>query len=391
LLVCLADTDSGCLMVAGQSGAKFGYSLLSLQILLIPVLFLAQELTIRLGIHMKQGHTACVRTQFGSVWAWISSSLLVISCMGAIISQMGGVASVLELWGSSRGVGAVVAAVLTVIPVISCSYRQVEAFGIFCGLFELVFVFSMFCSRPDPKQVREGMLTVHTDAQYWLLFSSNIGAVIMPWMIFFQQSAIVARRLQTDSDFRQEQAHTAVGSTLTQVIMIGALVSLAAAPSAGKDLKSVTDIQQALEPTLGHMNSMVLLSAAFIGSAMCGSVVVSLTASWAVCEAGQWEDPFSIDRSLLEAPRFYSIFLGIVAVGAGVHLCGLDIVRLNVWIELLDSFLMPLVLWCLFFMVTGPLLPAQARVVGYHKAVLAAIFTVISVTAVGTGLYGVFA
>merc|ERR1719235_1920506 len=64
LLVCLADTDDGCLIVASQSGAKYGYSLLSLQIVLIPVLFLAQELTIRLGIYLKEGHTACVRAQF---------------------------------------------------------------------------------------------------------------------------------------------------------------------------------------------------------------------------------------------------------------------------------------------------------------------------------------
>jgi NRAMP (natural resistance-associated macrophage protein)-like metal ion transporter len=391
LLVCLADTDAGCLIVAGQSGAKYGYSLLSLQFVLIPVLYLAQELTVRLGIQMKQGHTACVRKQFGSVWAWISCSLLVISCTGAIISEISGVASVVELWGSSHWVGALVAALSIVAAVVMLNYRQVEAFGIAMGMFELVFVVTMFFSRPKPDEVLEGMITVHKDASYWLLFSSNIGAVIMPWMIFFQQSAVVARRLHTQNDLASERAQTFFGSVLTQVVMIGALVTLAAAPRAGKDLKSVKDIQQALEPVFGYDASVVLISLAFIGSSLCGAVVVSLTAAWAICEAAQWEDPFSCDRPISEAPRFYSIFLLIIAIGAGVHVFGLNVVRLNVWIELVDSFLMPLVLCFLYLLVTGPLLTAELRVSGTHKAILAMVFSVVSITALATGVYGIFA
>lgn len=389
--MCLADTDAGCLIVAGQSGAKFGYSLLSLQILLIPVLFLAQELTIRLGIHLKQGHTACVRNQFGSMWAWLSCILLVISCTGAIISEMSGVASVLELWGASRWIGALLAAISIVSAVMMCNYRQVEAFGIAMGLFELVFVVTMCFSHPVPSQVIDEMSTVHKDASYWLLFSSNIGAVIMPWMVYFQQSAVVARRLHTDGDLQQERAQTLFGSVLTQVVMIGTLVTLAAAPRSGKDLKSIQDIQKALEPVFGHALSMTLLSLAFVGSALCGAVVVSLTAAWSICEAAQWDDPFSIDRPISEAPRFYGIFLSIISVGAGVHMLGLNIVRLNVWIELVDSFLMPLVLCFLFLLVTGPLLPLEARVVGGHKALLAAVFSIVSATALTTGFYGIFA
>lgn len=390
LLVCLADTDAGCLIVAGQSGARFGYSLLSLQIVLIPVLYFAQELTIRLGIHLKQGHTASVRKQFGSAWAWFSTSLLVVSCTGAIISELSGVASVLELWGASPWIGALVAAVSIVSAVVMCNYRQVEAFGIAMGMFELVFVVTMCFSHPVASEVLDGLTTVHKKASYWLLFSSNIGAVIMPWMIYFQQSAVVARRLHTDNDLQQERAQTLFGSVLTQVVMIGALVTLAAAPRPNKDLKTLKDIQQAIEPVFGHLSSMILLSLAFVGSALCGAVVVSLTAAWAICEAASVGDPFSVDRSISEAPHFYGIFLLIVAVGAGVHLMGLNIVRLNVWIELVDSFLMPMVLCFLFLLVTGPLLPMEVRVAGPHKALLAVLFTVVSVLAIATGIYGMF-
>jgi|EP00427_Karlodinium_veneficum_P017280 Mn2+/Fe2+ NRAMP family transporter len=389
LLVCLADTDAGCLLVASQSGYRFGYSLISLQILLIPVLYLVQELTVRLGVHAKKGHTACVMDRFGKGWGWISCALLVISCTGAIVSELSGVASVLELWGAGPRLGAVVAAISIVSAVMLCNYRQVEVFGIVVGLFELVFVGTMFFTRPSPQEIVDDMTTFHHRGSYWLLFSSNIGAVIMPWMIFFQQSAVVARRLNTQSDLQEERKHTLAGSVLTQVIMIGTMVTLAAAPKLGKDLKSIENIQEVLAPMFGKTPSMILLSLAFVGSALCGAVVVSLAAAWAICEAARWEDPFSMDRPISDSPRFYGAFLGIVAVGACIHLLGVNVVRLNVFIELIDSFLMPLVLCFLWLLVTGPLLPAEARVFGKHKVFLATLFTVVSVIAVTTGVYGI--
>ena len=57
----------------------------------------------------------------------------------------------------------------------------------------------------------------------------------MPWMIYFQQSAVVARRLQTSKAMSEERTGTLLGSVLTQLIMIGALVTLAAAHSINKD------------------------------------------------------------------------------------------------------------------------------------------------------------
>ena len=54
VLCSLADTDAACILVAGDSGARYGFSaLLTLQLLLIVPLFLAQELTVRLGVHTQ--------------------------------------------------------------------------------------------------------------------------------------------------------------------------------------------------------------------------------------------------------------------------------------------------------------------------------------------------
>lgn len=375
--------------MAAQSGAKWGFALLPLQIVLIPVLYLTQELTVRLGIHMKQGHTACIRDYFGPCWAWLSALLLVISCTGAIVSEISAIASVLELWGSSRWMGALISALSIVSAVVLLNYRQVEAFGIAMGLFELTFVITMFASKPSPSKMIASMSETHTQAAYWEIFSSNIGAVIMPWMIYFQQSAVVARRLTSQSDLIQERAMTFCGSCLTQLVMIGALVTLAAGPRASQDLKSVRDIHTAFTPMFGEVLSLVLVTLGFIGSSLCGAVVVSLTAAWAICEAANWEDPFSLDRRITEAPRFYAVFLFIVFAGVVVHLIGINVIRLNVYIELIDSFLLPMALSFLFLLVTRQILPQEVRVHGYHRMILGVSFAVVSLTGLSTGIYGI--
>merc|ERR1719387_1025060 len=117
----------------------------------------------------------------------------------------------------------------------------------------------------------------------------------------------------------EEKAGTLVGSCLTQLVMIGTLVTLAAA--------HVTDIVLALSPMLGTTLAKVFVSLAFVGGSLCAALVVSLAASWAVCEATSkdkenYNISFSLDMPLGEAPAFYGCFLAIVIIGAGVLLKG---------------------------------------------------------------------
>ena len=73
LVVMLADTDAGSIITAAQSGAQWGYGLLLLQLILVPILFVA-ELTVRLGIVTRKGHAELIRDQFGRGWAWPRSA-----------------------------------------------------------------------------------------------------------------------------------------------------------------------------------------------------------------------------------------------------------------------------------------------------------------------------
>mmetsp|Transcript_14885 Transcript_14885/g.52207 ORF Transcript_14885/g.52207 Transcript_14885/m.52207 type:complete len:425 (-) Transcript_14885:315-1589(-) len=388
LLVCLADTDAGCLIVASQSGARWGYSLLPLQVLLIPILFMAQELTIRLGVYTQQGHTACIKAHFGPFWAWSACILLVFECVCAMTSEISGVAVVGELWGLSHTCGTFLAAAIVITVVLCFNYRQIEVVGTALGLFELAFVVTMFALHPDPGEVFRGAHTFHSEPEFMGLVAANIGAVIMPWMIYFQQSAVVARRITPGEGMRQERSHTLVGSILTQLVMIGALVTLAAAGKA-RNLNSVQDILNAMEPALGAEAAKVAVSLGFLGGSLCAAFVVSLAASWAVCEALGHDNELSMDQPLSKAPHFYGCFLGVVGMGVGVLLSGVDMVRLNVLVELLNGLLLPFAVGFLFLLATGNALPVEARVTGLHKCTIAVVFSCCTALSFGTAVYGI--
>ena len=194
IVVMLADTDAGSVITAAQSGAQWGYSLLLLQIVLIPILYIVQELTVRLGAVTGKGHAALIKQHFGLGWAWFSVATLIVTCLGALLTEFAGLAGV----GNLMGVPAPVTLALVVVAMLAMAlmngYATVERIAIGVGAFELVFLLVAMLAHPGLAEMASGRDDdSRADPKYLLLVSANIGAVIMPWMVFFQQSSIVEK------------------------------------------------------------------------------------------------------------------------------------------------------------------------------------------------------
>jgi len=102
ILVMLADTDAGNVVTAAQSGAQWGYRLLPLLLGLIPVLYMVQELAVRLGVFTGRGYSELVRYHYGSGWAWVLAAGLVLAVAGSMTTEFAAVAGIGELYGVSR-------------------------------------------------------------------------------------------------------------------------------------------------------------------------------------------------------------------------------------------------------------------------------------------------
>ncbi len=153
----LADTDAGSIITAAQSGAQWGYRLLLLQLVLVPILFIVQELSVRLGIVSGKGHAELIRDHFGRGWAWLSVGTLVLSCVGALLSELSGLAGVGLLFGVPAWLTLVVVVGGLTFMAYTGSYTSVERIALFIGAFELVFVVVAWKAAPDwPARAQTG-------------------------------------------------------------------------------------------------------------------------------------------------------------------------------------------------------------------------------------------
>src|ERR1035437_9379584 len=72
LVVMIADNDAGGITTYAATGAKYGYHLIWFLIILVPVAYYVQEMTVRLGAGTKRGHAEAIFDAFGSFWGWVS-------------------------------------------------------------------------------------------------------------------------------------------------------------------------------------------------------------------------------------------------------------------------------------------------------------------------------
>jgi Mn2+/Fe2+ NRAMP family transporter len=129
LVAMQADTDAGSVITLAQSGAQWGYRLLLPNLLLMPFMFMAQEIALRLGLGTQRGAAELVLRRFGRVAAIVLLVALATSCFGALVSELSGLAGAAQVFGVPIGVTMVGAVVGLVVTVVSGSYRSVERVG----------------------------------------------------------------------------------------------------------------------------------------------------------------------------------------------------------------------------------------------------------------------
>ncbi len=388
LLVMLADTDAGNVVTAAQAGAKWGYRLLLPVLILVPVLYLIQELTVRLGVFTGRGHAELIRERYGLSWALVAVASLVAAAVGSLVTEFTGVAGIGELFGLSRSVTLPLAAATLLAIVGTGSYRRVERAAIVIGLFELAFFAVAWAAKPNLAEIASDAIHMpFGDRSFLWMLAAIIGATFNPWMVFYQQSATVDKRLQP-TDLGHARLDTALGAILTQCLTGAVLIAAAAAFAYGaqpQGLDSVGAISAALTPALGVVAGKVVFGAGVLGASMVAAIVASLALAWGVGEIAGYKR--SLERRPFATGWFACVYpLCIVGAAFAVWTAS-DLVWLNVAAQVLNAFLMPLVVGFLVALAAGAL-PEPYRLRGARLALTVGICAVVSALGVAGGIVG---
>jgi Mn2+/Fe2+ NRAMP family transporter len=347
-----------------------------------------QELTVRLGIVTRQGHGRGIKEHFGPVWAWISVSTLLVACAGALVTELSGIASVGFLVGVPAWISMTVVVIGLMTMTLLGSYATVERIALAIGLFELVFLLVAWQSRPDLAAMAAGAVAIPiSDPKYLYLAAANVGAVIMPWMVFYQQSSVAEKGL-TVADLRAARIDTAIGAIVTQVIMAAVLIATAATigrAGEGKSLDTVQQIAQAITPFLGQRVGTLMFAMGMLGASLVATIVVTLTASRTLGEVLDFKH--SLHHSVREAPAFYGVHAAVLVLGGVLVASGIDLVRLSVAVQVMNALLLPVVLGFLF-MLARRALPAPFRLSGVYAKIVGSTIVITAGFGLYAGLWG---
>jgi len=367
LIVMLADTDAGSVVTAAQSGAEWRYRLVMAQVVLIPILYLIQEITVRLGIITGRGHGALIRAHFGPRWALLSGVTLFVACVGALITEFAGIAGAGALAGIPDWVSVPLAALALSMLCMAGRYRRVELVGITLGLLELLFVPAAILAHPHGAVLAADLThSVVASHAYVTIVAANVGAVIMPWMVFYQQQAVIDKGISR-AHLGAARVDTAVGSVLTQIVMIAVIVATAATlgrTNPGATLNTIGQIADALVPFLGHRAAHLLFGMGMLGAATVAALVVAVAGAWGLAEVMGWRH--SLNDPVRDAPGFYLLCGGALVASAAAVVIAPNLVELSVDVQVMNAALLPIVLGFLLVLERRAL-PAVDRMHGARK------------------------
>jgi Mn2+/Fe2+ NRAMP family transporter len=330
LIVMVGDNDAGGVATYAQAGQNYGMGLLWTLALLIPVLYVNQEMVLRLGAVARVGHARLIFERFGKFWGAFSvGDLLIVNAL-TIVTEFIGVSLALGFLGCPKTVAIPAAAVLLFAVVAGGSFRRWEALMFLLIAVNVLIIPMVLLVHPAPKATVAGLIPQFPgglNSTVLLLVVAIVGTTVAPWQLFFQQSNVVDKRI-TARWIPYGRADLAIGIVVVMAgataLMVVTAFGLAGTADAGHftDAGAVASgLSTHLGSTVGVLFAIILLDASLIGAN-----AVGLATTYAVGDA--MGKRHSLHWKISEAPLFYGGYAVLLAVSAAVafspdHILGL--------------------------------------------------------------------
>src|SRR5208337_3325428 len=134
LIVMVGDNDAGAFSTYGQAGQNYGTHLLWTFVLLVPILYVNQEMVLRLGAVSGVGHARLILERFGRFWGAFSVIDLFVLNALTIITEFIGITLAAGYLGVPKLVAVVLAAGIILAAAFTGSFRRFERIAVtFCA------------------------------------------------------------------------------------------------------------------------------------------------------------------------------------------------------------------------------------------------------------------
>jgi Mn2+/Fe2+ NRAMP family transporter len=340
IVVMIADNDAGGITTYAATGAKYGYYLIWFLILLGPVAYFVQEMTVRLGAVTKRGHAEAIFDGFGPFWGWFSLLDLLLVDWLTLVTEFVGMTSALAIFGMPPWLTVAAVCLFMGFMVLNGRYWTWEKLAMaFCAL-NLIYIPGAFMVHPQVSDiVRHGMVPNFPGGftgQLFFFLMANIGTTIAPWMLFFQQSSVVDKGLK-EKDIPWGKFDTLLGSVFTVLVAVFIII-VTGTMLKGQDVNDAAQAARLLMATHRYVGEFMAIG--LFDAGLLGAICISLASSWAFGEVFGWAH--SLNNKIKEAPWFYiSYFVALVSAGLVVLIPGAPLVLITLFVQVVAVTLLP--------------------------------------------------
>jgi Mn2+/Fe2+ NRAMP family transporter len=382
-----AGNDAGGIATYASVGARYGYDLLWMMVLITVSLVVVQEMAARMGAVTGKGLAELIREQYGPRWSLFSTFAVLLANLGICISEFVGVGAALGLAHVPAQVSVPIAAVVVWLLVVRGSYKVAERVFVAMTIPFFAYPVAAILARPHWGSVGRAIVEprIHVTGPYVVLFIATVGTTITPFMQLYLQSAVVERGLGPE-DIPAERAEVTSSSLFANLVAGFIIIATGATLFVHGDhtVSSAAEAAKALEPFAGRF-AEALFAIGLLGASLLAAAVLPVTAAYVIAETFGLEK--GIARRPREAPVFVATLTVLLVIGAVVAMIpGVPVIKLLVLVQVVNGALLPVTLFFVWRLARSEDLMGEHRNGRVFDAVAA--LTVLATSALSLVLVG---
>lgn len=387
LIVMVGDNDAGAFSTYAQAGQNHGTALLWTLALLIPVLYVNQEMVLRLGAVTGVGHARLILERFGKFWGAFSVIDLFLLNGLTIVTEFIGISMALDYLGLPKLLGIGVATVLIMAAAGTGDFRRFERFSMILVFGSLLLIPLFIMVHPPMGQVLHDFAVPHlpTNAplsDVMLLIIAIVGTTVAPWQLFFQQSYVIDKRI-TPRFIRYERIDLWLGIVLVVIGAVAIMACMAHTFEGTAEAGQFTDVAAVAASLTKYHGRLpgILFAIALIDASIIGAAAISLSSAYAIGDVLSLKH--SLHRKPGEAKGFYAVYCVLIAIAAGLVLIpGMPLGLLTNAVQTLAGVLLPsasvfLLLLCNDKQVLGPWV--NSRLTNVATVIIVGVLVILSI------------
>jgi Mn2+/Fe2+ NRAMP family transporter len=324
VLVFLGENDAPSMLSYAATGSRFGIGFfLPFVVLTFLMGYVVQEMTVRLGAVTHRGHAELIFDRFGKFWGFFSMGDLILGNFLTLVTEFIGIRAGLGFFGIRPSISVGIGVVVVAAAITTGRYWTWERITMALAIFNGLFIPAALLSHPDWHAVSHALVTWTPlpkghGSEILVLILADIGATVTPWMIFFQQSAVVDKGMQP-RDINAGRLDTLLGVLLAATFAIAAILATVPLFHHGIDASQFegAEFAQALEPWIGRVGATCFALGIF-EAGIVAAIAISTSSAYAFGEVMQ--TGHSLNRPVRDAWPFYSILLGSAIAAGGIVL-----------------------------------------------------------------------